>query len=185
MNPKSKQVLAAIAERAAETDETFLEIGRLLRRLQATDPPAFKAARALPGLGSRRAYYFTAISRTFDGLAVPDERLMRLGWTKCGAIAPFATADTVHALLELAESSTVYEIEAQTRDMPAIANARCVILRMHPEDYPTFEKLMIAYGATLSGNGLAHKDAAFARMLQDLADDEENPSDGDVDAGDE
>lgn len=169
MQETSKSIVGAIAARVAETDETFLEIGRLLRKLQAIDPPAFKAARAIPGLGSRRAYYFVSISRAFDGLAVPDERLTGLGWTKCGAIAPFVTADTVHELLALAEAGTVYEIEAQTRDMPAIPDARCALLRMHPEDYPTFERLMVAYGAVVVGGRLTLKDAAFARLLQDLA----------------
>ena len=59
--------------------------------------------------------------------------MKQLGWMKGGVIAPYASAETVHALLQLAESSTVYEIEAQTRDMPTVGNARCVILRMHPE----------------------------------------------------
>jgi hypothetical protein len=170
MQESSKKIVAAIAERAAETDDTFLEIGRLLRRLHAIDPAAFKAARATPGLGSRRAYYFVGISRSFDGLAVADERLKAIGWTKLGVIAPVVAGDNVFALLELAEQSTVYELEAAVRDMPAIANARCVLLRIHPEDYPIFEKLLLRYGASQQGGRLALKDAAFARLLQDLAD---------------
>lgn len=98
-----------------------------------------------------------------------DERLTAIGWTKCGAMAPFVTDDTVHELLALAETSTVYEIEPQTRDMQAIPDARCFLLCVHPEDYAAFEALMLTHGAVLSGGRLTLKDAAFSRLLQELA----------------
>ena len=65
----------------ARFDETFLELGALLRQVQSTDRKQFKQLLSLPGLGIRRAYYLIKIDRVFSPLQVPTARLTAIGWT--------------------------------------------------------------------------------------------------------
>ncbi len=160
-----EQLKKTVKALSARFDGGFLELARALRRLQEIHPQGFAEVVGWPEIGRRRGYYLVAISRVFDGLAIPDARLDALGWTKAQAIAPFATAENAGELVALAEQYTVYELEVLVKDLPD-AGERCVLLRMSEADYALFIERMTAYGAVRSGRGLAGKEAALRKLLE-------------------
>lgn len=100
---------------SSEVEDKFLELGRSLRRLLDRDPSLFQQIVKKGRLGRRKAYYLVEVSRTFEPLAIPRDQLRKIGWPKLQLIARHVTPSTLDALLKLAESATVKDLERHMR----------------------------------------------------------------------
>ena len=78
---------------AARLDDDFIELGRLLKRLQERDHELFKQVCEETHLDRRKAYYLIQIARQVEGLPIPRERLARIGWTRMQLVADQLTRE--------------------------------------------------------------------------------------------
>jgi hypothetical protein len=95
---------------ASDPENTFLELGRALVVLLVSDPASFNELLGTAGLPVRKAYFLVNISRAFDPLAIPRERLHALGWVKLQMLAGHIDADNAEALLQMAEANTAADL---------------------------------------------------------------------------
>ena len=111
---------------SASVDDNFLELGHALLQLFDRDPDLFCQLAAKANLGLRKAYDLIEVSRTFEPLAIPRERLRKIGWPKLQFIAKRVAPNTLDALLQLAEDSTAKELERRMRgEKPSATPAAC------------------------------------------------------------
>jgi hypothetical protein len=89
----------------------FLEVARHLRDTQKNHPEDFRSVAKQLKIGIRKAYNLAQISRTFDDLSVPIERLRRIGWTKLALLSSYVDADNIDMLLAKAADSTAHELK--------------------------------------------------------------------------
>jgi hypothetical protein len=157
------------AEDKAEIIANYIGINFLaakeLRELQDLKPDVFLKVAEMAGLGKRVAYALARIARQFDDLGVPEERLHAIGWTKLQIVGRYLTEDNADYLLELAETSTVYELESRLRGEIPIEDARVVTLYLSPEQHERFKVKLVANGAVPSGNGLLRKEKALMAIV--------------------
>lgn len=64
----------------------------------------------LPGLGYRKAMHLIDIYYKFNLFGIDAAKVQELGWTKCSKIAQVMTEENAEELVELAESSSVAEL---------------------------------------------------------------------------
>jgi hypothetical protein len=74
-------------------DDSFLELGSLLRQFQETSPHDFNALISTAQLRRRKGYYLVDIDRAFGGNEQLRPRLNKIGWTKLAMIAKHVTQD--------------------------------------------------------------------------------------------
>ena len=133
---------------SASVDANFLELGHALLQLFDRDPDLFYQLAANANLGLRKAYDLIEVSRTFEPLAIPRERLRKIGWPKLQFIAKHVAPNTLDALLQLAEDSTAKELERRMRGENSLGNARCVLMYFSPKDYADLDRATEKYGMT-------------------------------------
>ena len=97
---------------AARFDDGFIELGRLLKRLQERDHELFKQVCEETRLDRRKAYYLIQIARQVEGFPIPRERLARIGWTRMQLVADRLTRENWPQMLELAEQHTAHGLKA-------------------------------------------------------------------------
>jgi len=152
-----------------EEEKRFLDLAALLRRLKADQPETFLSIVNLPKLGRRRAYYFLAIDEAFGGAPHLRPRLLAVGWTKLGLIARFVTADSLEALLQLAESHTVHELKLRLKGIAIKPGGRAVLLYLDADEFKLFRRALRRYGAKDGPRGLMNKETALVEALSKLA----------------
>ena len=146
-------------------DETFLELGALLRQVQGTNRKQFKQLLSLPGLGIRRAYYLIKIDRVFSPLQVPKVRLTAIGWTKLEIITAYLTPSNLEHLLLLAETNKATDLRRILRKGPSTPKGRSVLLDFTPSQYKTFVSQLLKHGAVKTGRQLLGKERALIKAL--------------------
>ncbi|MCL4743800.1 MAG: hypothetical protein KJZ83_00145 [Burkholderiaceae bacterium] len=147
-------------------DENFLELGRMLRELQDTDPEKFRLAVQSPALGQRKAYYLVTIDRTFSKIPVKKDRLKRIGWTKLNILSRHINKTNYAELLKHAENYTAKELEQLLRGEEPMTNARAVLAYFPPEDYALLEKALLMFKGQKSGKGIVNKEEAIMNMVK-------------------
>ncbi len=148
--------------------DDWVAAARLLRQLLDEDPSEFLATAKTMGIQTRKAYYLVQIDRALDGLFVPRERLLRIGWTKMQIIARHITAENAEALLAQAERHPVHVLrDVIDGDAPESAK-HCVILYLFDDEYEIFAEVLQAHGASLVGRGIKWKEEALITALEKL-----------------
>jgi hypothetical protein len=143
----------------------FIHLAKELRELQEAKPDIFLKVAKMAGLSSRKAYALARISRQFDDLGVPEERLQALGWTKLQIIGRYLSGDNAESLLQLAEQNTVHELESRLRGEPPVEDARVMVFYFSPQDYERLKAKLVKHGAIVSGKGLLKKEAALMALV--------------------
>lgn len=143
----------------------FLELAKELRELQEVKPDIFTKVAQMAGLSPRKAYALARISRQFQDLGVPEERLRTIGWTKLQIIGRYLTEENAEYLLQRAELDTVYELESRLRGEAPVEDARVMMLYLPPQDYERLKAKLIAHGAVPNGSGLLRKEAALMAFI--------------------
>lgn len=156
---------------STNVEDTFLDLGRSLRKLLDRDPEMFSQLWQKSSLGRRKAYYLVEVSRAFDPLPVARSRLKKLGWTKLQILAKHVTKSNVQELLALAEGcKNAKQLEAHMRGEKPVDNAHCVLMYFSPKQYKVLEEALLKNGARRSGRGFLNKEAALTRALKKLND---------------
>lgn len=153
---------------AAEMKTNFMRVARTLRQLQADDPEGFVRIAKQGGVERRQAYALARIAEQFDGTGIPDERLLKIGWTKLYVLSPRLTDKNIEQLLKAAEQFNVHELKDYLRGEKPKKNARAMLLHLRPKDDERFRIVLKEYGAKPSGTGLVGKEDALAALLDDL-----------------
>lgn len=143
----------------------FLEIGRLLRKLQASDPDLFKLAYKQAGIGRRTAYNYMQIIRAFEHLPVKDEDLVVIGPTRAQILAPHVTAENCGELLALAATTSTRDLQICLGGGEPVVGAKAVVLHLSPQDYAHFTKALAAHGAKPEPIGLSKKEVALMNII--------------------
>ena len=156
---------------SANIEDTFLDLGRALRKLLDRDPEMFAKLWQKTNLGRRKAYYLVEVSRTFDPLPISRARLKKIGWTKLQIIGKHINKGNAQDLLALAEDSTAKQLEAHMRGDKPLDNAHCVLLYFSPKQYKVVEAALLENGGQRSGRGILNKEAALVAALKKLKND--------------
>jgi len=72
-------VYAKLIELAADHENNFLEIGRLLRIAQGESPASFKNLLEIQDIGRRRGYCLIQVEKAFAPFDVDKSRLIKIG----------------------------------------------------------------------------------------------------------
>ena len=146
----------------------FIEVSRLLAELRQTDPDQFVKVAASLGIGLRKAYYLVQVAQAFQGLAIPKERLYRVGWTKLQVISPYVTSKNVKKLLAQAEAHPVHELKALLAMKGLPPNTHCVLFYLSNSDFDLLAKVVEAHGGKRVGRTLKGKEKALVAALTKL-----------------
>jgi hypothetical protein len=137
-------------ELSANDPDSFLELGRVLGQLYDRDPNLFRQLAAKSNMGLRKAHDLIEVSRTFEPLAIPRDRLRKIGWPKLQLIAKRVTPNTLEALLQLAEAATAIDLERDMRREKPLGNAQCVLRYFSPKQYEHLEGVLGSHRGTPS-----------------------------------
>lgn len=133
MTEGTDELYAKALELSANIPDNFMELGRALAQLYDLDPELFRRLASTSNMGRRRAYYLVEVSRTFEPLATPCDRLRKIGWPKLQLIAQHVTPNTWEAVLRLAEDMTAKDLERHMRRKKPLGNAHCVLMYFSPK----------------------------------------------------
>jgi hypothetical protein len=150
-----------------EMNNKFLELGRLLRQLQDTDPDQFRLT-AMNTVGLRKAYYLMNVVDAFDKLKVPEALLRKIGWTKLIIIAKHVTKKNVRQLVKLADQNTAKNLEKLMKGEEAETNSHAVLMYFTPEQYEKLAAKLIEHGAVRQGRGLINKEKALIAFVESV-----------------
>lgn len=163
---KGENVYGRATKLVPKADENFLELGRLLYRLQEETPDDFRKLIKNSKLGQRKAYYLIDIHKALQNLDIDEARLKGIGWTKLSLMAAYITAANAAELLRLAEENTTRDLQLYLRGQTPPESSHCVLMYLKPEDYVVFAQALAAHGATPSTRGLYDKEEALMRILR-------------------
>jgi hypothetical protein len=147
-------------------DTDFLHLARQLRQIHQQGPELLAQAASHLGVSLRKVYALVGISRQFDDLDIPDERLFQIGWTKLQLLGRHLTDHNVEHLLQMAEENTVHDLKAILRGQTPVAGDRIVLLYLAPTDYGRLRIALLECGAAASGQGLANMEEAVMTLVQ-------------------
>jgi hypothetical protein len=151
---------------SSNVEDTFLELGRSLRRLLDRDPDLFQQIVKKGRLGRRKAYYLVEVSRKFEPLPISRARLKKVGWTKLQIIGQHVTKDNVEELVSLAEQLKTKQLERKMQGDEPLNNARCVLMYFSPKQYAELEEALLKNGGERSGRGIVGKEEALINALR-------------------
>lgn len=154
------------SEAVAGTD--FVDAGKRLRMLQDSDPDEFAREATESGVGLRKAYYLVEIDRAFDGLNVPKERMLKIGWTKLQLLAAHVTAQNYRTLLDQAEAHSVHELQSLLAGKPASEDKHCVLLYLTKSEFEILARVVVSHGGRRNGRSLQDKEKALIAALRAL-----------------
>jgi len=146
----------------------FLEVARHLRETQKYHPEDFRSVAKELKIGIRKAYNLAQISRTFDDLSIPIERLRRVGWTKLALLSSYVDKGNIDTLLAKAADCTAHELKMYLRGNEFDPEGKTVVLHLDSEQYAVFERALRAAGAVPHSRGLLNKEAALTELLSNV-----------------
>ena len=149
--------------------DRFVEFADALRALDEVSPEAARALAAKVGLGRRKAYYLLEIADMRQRMAVPAERLRGIGWTKASLLARYLTPKNREALLTLAETRTVRDLEILLAGGEVSGDQHCVLLYFSAGQYTRLSKALLSFGAMKAGRGLVGKEKALMKLIAAFA----------------
>lgn len=165
MGDETEDLVKQVQQLSPKFDEAFLQLGRVLSKLQVEDLQTFKGAVKAANLGSRKAYYLLEIDRAFRDLDVTDEQLMEVGWTKLGMLAKKVNPHNVDMLLDKASGLTARQLADLLKGLEPKGAARTVMLSFTPDEYEKLDITLRHFGAQRSGRGLVDKEKAIMALV--------------------
>jgi hypothetical protein len=153
---------------ASWVGDSFLLLARHLREVQDETPELFSSVAKLCGISLRKAFYLARIDRQFRTLGVDENHLCAIGWSKLRLICDHITEANCKQLLQLAETSTVHELELKMRNEEPVDGTRCVTLYFEPADYEVFAAVILSHGGLKSGRGLVGQEKALIKALASI-----------------
>ncbi len=148
--------------------DEFLQMARYFRKVQDETPEKFTSIADYCEVDRRTAYYLAQIDRTFSQFEISKLRLSQIGWTKLQIIAKYITQENCEELLTIAETSSAYDVALLMRGEKPVKGTRVVTLYLKARQYKIFSQILLANGASKSGNGLINKEAALMSALSKL-----------------
>ena len=149
----------------------FLEMGRRLRLFYENLPDGQHKKKAIHDLlrgtkvGFRSAMYWIDIDRIYSCFDIPDERLVRIGWSKLSIIAPHLSHETVEEWLSFAERNTSNAVRARILSLEPAKHY--VVFRLSAEQHGILTAALIANGAKpLTSRALADKEDALITLCR-------------------
>lgn len=137
LDQRKEDPLAVALHYSAEAERAYFRLGGSLAYIYVNDlhkdygyvgRDAFNrfVDEQIPNMQSRTARYFMEIYVRFTNLGIPEDEVVKLGWTLAAQIARVATEDNVRELMEYAQKNglkalkahikTVYEKREDVRD---------------------------------------------------------------------
>jgi hypothetical protein len=150
---------------AAKQENNFVQLGRLLRKLQDKDKELFKQLIEEAGLQKRVAYYLVEVARRFEGVPISDAELTAIGWTKAIIIGPHVTTKNCRKLMALAQKHSAHDLQTIMEGGTPIPDARRVTLSLKPTQFERFSKAILAHGGKLVNGGLKNKERALMNLI--------------------
>ena len=147
-------------------DDSFLDLGELLRFLQLNDMKTFHTLLSFPQLGRRKGYYLAKINRTFGHLNIDKERLLKIGWTKLQMVTAYVNDENYEDYLALAEELKAYNLANVLKGKMMVANGRTIVMYLSPAQYKVFESGVVKFGAIVNGRGIIDKEKALMKALK-------------------
>jgi hypothetical protein len=160
-----QEVFDRALQLAKSSDENFVELGRLLLKLQDENTALFRLAYQQAGIGRRTAYNFAQIARAFQGLPVKDEDLALIGSTRALILAPHIDAQNCGVLLALAATTSARDLRIVADGGEPVAGSKAVVLYLSPAEKVRFNKALLAHGGVKLGGAIYHKEAALMKMI--------------------
>lgn len=160
---KSNDACAKALELHTTLDESFLELGKILRQAQDEDPVLFRQLLKIPGLGRRRCYHLAKIDRVFEPYAIDKEVLVAIGWTKLSIIEPYISDETLSILLGLAQTLEAHPLRAIVRGKVPTKSVR---LFFTPNQYGAYVEALLGYGAQKKGQRLLNQESAIMNLIE-------------------
>ena len=151
---------------ASDPESNFLELGGALRNLLDRDPQSFKELIGASGLAARKAYYFVKISRAFDHLPLPRERLRAVGWVKLRALAGHVNAANADALLKMAETNTTADLGKLLKGEKPTGQTRGITFCLSEGDFETLAGALAKFGGVVTDGGIENKEAALIGLVK-------------------
>jgi hypothetical protein len=162
-----------IYERAMELADhgkpPSIKLAAVLHHMQQHEPELFKAFIENSGVSRRKVFYLGEVGKCLAPLGLPSSRLEAIGWSKIQVIAKHLTPRNAEKFLRLAEQNTTHSLAAQMRDGNPMPDARCVMLRLSPQNYRKFEDAVLQNGGSKVGRGLRDKEKALMKIIGKFA----------------
>lgn len=152
-------------ELASHLEENFIELGKLLDRLNTYEPDEFRKLLHATGLGSRKAYYLIEIERTFRKIPVGKKRLLKLGWSKLMILAKHINKTNYADMLRLAEENTARELQLILRGEPPESKQHCLLFYLNTGDFERLAEAMSMFGGKRVHRSIVDKEEALMRMV--------------------
>ncbi len=149
---------------AAQKDN-FVQLGRLLRKLQVEDNELFKQLIEEAGLKRRMAYYLAEVARRFEGIPISDDQLTAIGWTKAAIIGPHVTRGNWPKLAALAEEHSAHDLQIIMDGGMPIPDSKRVILFLKPTQFERFSRAVLAHGGQQKNGSLKNKERALMNLI--------------------
>ena len=165
MTASLKDTFDEAASLTATFEDNFVKLGRLLRKLQVEDKAMFKQLIEETGIDRRKAYYFSAIARQFEGIPVSDAQLGAIGWTKVEILGPHVTRSNWRKLLALAQKHSARDLRIVMEGGRPVEGTRCVLLYFKPRQYERFAKAVTAFGGKVVGETLKNRERALMNII--------------------
>ncbi len=165
----NQEMVERIKTLAGAIDETFLELGRILKTLQDSNQEDFNAAIASSGLGRRKAYYLVAIDRVFSRIPAPKPRLQKIGWTKLALLTTRIDKTNFAEMLRAAERHTAKELEAWLAGERPEGKKRAFLAYLDSESYEVLEIAFARVGGVKHQRGYSNKGAALSALVRIVA----------------
>jgi len=150
---------------SSKFDENFVELGHLLKHLKDTEPALFKQVCEETSLGDRKAMYLVKIARRTEHLPIPKGQMAKVGWTRMEIVANQLTPSTWKHWMATAETHTARDLRIILKGKRPVPGTRTIVLHLAPQDYASFEKVLLMNGAKANGLGMLNKERALMSVI--------------------
>ena len=163
--PNPNELYDKVLELSAKDPDDFVALGHALRQLRERDSVLFNQAIGKIGLSPRKARDLVKFSPSFASLQSTPAHLRAIGFPKLQIIAPHLTDDNIDQMLELAENYAIAELKTLLKGDGPATNVKGVTMYFGPEEFRTFEEVLLKHGALRSGKRLLKKEEALLRLI--------------------
>lgn len=147
----------------------FLRLAKELQQLRDTKPNLFDEVITCTGISQNKAHMLERLAYIFTELAIPEQQLNRIGWSKINQLNKVIDKSNAAMLLKLAEETTFDMLNSILSNGEPFDGKRVMLLNLAQTEHELLSKALQEYGAIpTSDNGLSNKEAAFMHILNKL-----------------
>lgn len=166
MTDTANELYAKAIELSGKSGDRFLELARTMRRLREIDPDLFFECVASSEISLRKAYYLLEVEAKFSKLKVPDERLLRIGWTKLSVLAKHIEELDLEIALKVAEAAPVHHLKTLSQGKIPDKKQHCVLMYLNEYQFELLADALVQFGAERDLRGLRGKEDALTAFLE-------------------